>query len=108
MAKRPKPLVTLVWKRWKPFREVRLWPNTNPSKILIALMRAWIVVMIATMLLAGALAIAPIWDRAVFMQALRDSLSTDMETAPFFDQPSTDSPISHGHSAQLPINGAAQ
>jgi hypothetical protein len=56
-------------------RHVEPWATTNEA--LSALTRAWVVAVIATMLLAAALAVAPLWDRAVYMQALRDSLNTD-------------------------------
>lgn len=47
------------------------WPDAGES--LIALARAWTVTTIATALLFVALAIAPLWDSAIFMQALRQS-----------------------------------
>jgi hypothetical protein len=71
-------------KRRQPLRGIEPWPDAREA--LAALARAWIVAMIATTLLVAALALAPIWDSAVFMQALRDSSSTNPETAPLPDE----------------------
>lgn len=83
-------------KRWQPFRSVQPWPNASDA--IAALARAWIVAMIATTLLGVALAIAPLWDRAIFMQALRDALSTDPETA----QPADEAPAGPRLAPELP------
>jgi hypothetical protein len=83
-------------KRWQPFRSVEPWPNASDA--IAALARAWIVAMIATTLLGVALAIAPLWDRAIFMQALRDALSTDLETA----QPADEAPADPRLAPELP------
>jgi hypothetical protein len=66
-------------KRQKSCRGVEPWPSAGEA--LIALTRAWVVATIATALLVAALAIAPVWDRAIFTQALRDALSTGPEMA---------------------------
>jgi hypothetical protein len=47
------------------------------QRTLAALAPAWTVTTIATALFLVALAIAPIWDGAIFVQALRDALSGD-------------------------------
>jgi hypothetical protein len=55
------------------------WPDGTEA--LGALARAWSVTTVALALLLGAVVLAPMWDRAVFLQALRQSLSSDPETA---------------------------
>ena len=63
-------------------------PCPGTTEVLTALARAWQVTTIATALLLATLAIAPIWDRAIFMQALRDALSGD----PQLTQPVDEAP----------------
>ena len=41
--------------------------------------RAWSVTAVALTLLLAALALAPMWDRAIFMQALHEALSRDAQ-----------------------------
>jgi hypothetical protein len=48
------------------------WPNA--AEALAALTRAWMVTTIATALLVAALAVAPIWDTAIYLRALHDTL----------------------------------
>lgn len=50
------------------------WPDA--AEVLAALARAWTVTTIATALLVAALAIAPFWDTAIYLRALRDTLSS--------------------------------
>lgn len=50
------------------------WPDA--AEALAALARAWTVTTIATVLLVAALAIAPFWDTAIYLQALQDTLSS--------------------------------
>jgi hypothetical protein len=73
-------------RRWL-FRGPGPWPDT--AEALAALARAWTVTTIATALFLVALAIAPIWDGAIFMQALRDALSGD----PQLMQPLNEAPV---------------
>jgi hypothetical protein len=68
--------------RWL-FRAPTPWPDATEA--LIALARAWTVTTIATALLSAALAVAPMWDNAIFMQGLRDALSSDPELPQMFD-----------------------
>jgi hypothetical protein len=51
------------------------WLDTTEA--LAALARAWMVTTIATVLFLVALAIAPVWDGAIYIQGLRDALSGD-------------------------------
>jgi hypothetical protein len=44
-----------------------------------ALARAWQVTTVALALLLAALVLAPMWDRAIFMQALREALMQSLE-----------------------------
>ncbi len=53
----------------------------DASEIFIALARAWMVTIIATALLCIALAVAQVWDRAIYMDGLRDALSRDPQMA---------------------------
>lgn len=48
-----------------------------PGPALHALMAAWRTVVIALVLFCLALAIAPIWDRTIFLAALEETLSED-------------------------------
>ena len=70
--------------RRRLFRGLGPWPSTTGA--LAALARAWTVTTIATALLLAALAIAPIWDGAIFMRALRDALSGDPQLTQPIDQ----------------------
>jgi hypothetical protein len=63
----------------------RLRPLPDTSAALPALARAWVVTMVATTLLAAALAVAPLWDREIYLRALRDALSTNPELAQLVD-----------------------
>jgi hypothetical protein len=56
-------------------------PLPDASAALPALARAWVVTTIATTLLIAALAIAPLWDREIYLRALRDALCTNPEMA---------------------------
>ena len=49
-------------------------PRPNSTEALIALARAWCVTMIAVWLLLAALLVAPLWDRAIFLQAVRTAM----------------------------------
>ena len=57
-----------------------------------ALARAWTVTTIATVLFFVALAIAPIWDGAIFKRALRDSLSGDPQLMQPLNEVPADAP----------------
>ncbi len=75
-AQRPsKRRSTVSRKKPQLFYGFNGWPDE--SQTFIALARAWMVTMIATVLLCIALAIAPVWDRAIYMDGLRDALSRD-------------------------------
>jgi hypothetical protein len=91
MAERPRNRTSAVArKRRRLFRGLGPWPDT--SEALAALARAWLVTTIATVLLLAALAIAPIWDGAIFMQALRDALSGDPQLTQPIDEAPTEDP----------------
>ncbi len=72
MAGRPR---NRARKEWRFSRGLQPWPNA--TEVLDALVRAWTVTTIAAALLLAALAVAPVWDGAIFMQALRDALGRD-------------------------------
>jgi hypothetical protein len=72
MAGRPR---NRARKRWSFSCGLQPWPNA--TEVLAALVRAWTVTTIAAALLLAALAVAPVWDGAIFMQALRDALGRD-------------------------------
>lgn len=74
-------------KRWR-FSRGLSWPNAIDA--LTALVRAWTVTTIAVALLLAALAVAPMWDGAIFMQALRDGLGRDPQLMQPIDETSTD------------------
>ena len=68
------------------FRGPGPWPDAAGA--LAALARAWTVTTIATALLVAALAVAPIWDGAIFLQGLHDSLTGDPQlTMPIDEDP---------------------
>jgi hypothetical protein len=103
MAERPRNRVSIATRKRRTFRSPDPWPDASDA--FEALARAWIVAMIATTLLAVALAVAPFWDRTTFLQALRDAVSTNPEMA----QPVDDAPAdSNGISVHALIKGAAQ
>jgi hypothetical protein len=54
-----------------------LQPRQDAAAGLVALARAWTVTTIVAALLLAALAVAPMWDGAIFLQALRDALGRD-------------------------------
>ncbi|MGH7062719.1 MAG: hypothetical protein ACREET_01430 [Stellaceae bacterium] len=60
------------------------WPGATEA--LAALARAWTVTTIATALLVGALAVAPFWDTAIYLQALQDTLSSEPTLMPQTDE----------------------
>jgi hypothetical protein len=47
------------------------------DRCLSALVSAWITTFVATTLLVAALAMASVWDRNVYFQALQDVVATD-------------------------------
>jgi hypothetical protein len=65
-------------------------PGLTGSDAFIALARAWTVTTIVTTLLLAALAIASVWDRAIFMQALREALSSEPQLAQPVDEATAD------------------
>jgi hypothetical protein len=54
---------------------------------LAALAQAWTVTTIAASLFVVAVAVAQVWDRAVFLQSLREAASRNPETAQPLDEP---------------------
>jgi hypothetical protein len=92
MAERPRnrTSTTASRKRRWLFRGLGPWPDTTEA--LAALARAWTVTTIATVLFLVALAIAPVWDGAIFMQALRDALSGDPQLMQPIDEVPADAP----------------
>ena len=77
MAERPSNRTSTAASRQRRrlFRGPGPWPETTEA--LAALARAWTVTTIATVLFLVALAIAPVWDGAIYIQGLRDALSGD-------------------------------
>ncbi|MGH7211712.1 MAG: hypothetical protein ACREF1_09655 [Acetobacteraceae bacterium] len=67
------------------------WPDATEA--VVALARAWAVTTIATSLLFAALAVAPMWDSAIYVQALRASLSGDPELMQPADEAVADAPV---------------
>jgi hypothetical protein len=92
MAERPGNRISTAASRQRRqlFRGLGPWPDTTEA--LAALARAWTVTTIATVLFLVALAIAPVWDGAIFMQALRDSLSGDPQQTELIDEAPADTP----------------
>ncbi len=70
-------------------------PQPNATEALIALARAWWVTMIAVWLLLAALLLAPMWDRAIFVQAVRTALISNPETMQPIDDATADVPTGH-------------
>ncbi len=70
----------------------RLFRGPGPWQALAALARAWTVTTIATVVFLVTLAIAPIWDGAIFTQALRDALSGDPQLMQPVDEAPADDP----------------
>lgn len=105
MAERPRnrTLTAASRQRRRLFRGPGPWPDTTEA--LAALARAWTVTAIATVLLLAALAIAPIWDGAIFTQALRDALSGDPQLMQPVDEAPADDParVSRQSSTGFPL-----
>jgi hypothetical protein len=72
-------------------RDLRVWPDATEA--LAALVQAWIVTTIATTLLFASLALAPMWDGAIFLHALRDALGQDSQLMQPIDETADDAPI---------------
>jgi hypothetical protein len=92
MAERPRNRTSTAASRPRRplFRGLGPWPDTTEA--LAALVRAWTVTTIATVLFLVALAIAPVWDGAIFMQGLRDSLSGDPQLMQPINEAPADAP----------------
>jgi hypothetical protein len=77
MSQRPKNKASTAASRQgrRISRRPAPWPDRADA--LSALARAWTVTVIASSVLFAALALAPVWDRAIFLQGLRDALSGD-------------------------------
>ena len=69
-------------KSW-PLRAIRQRRSSAPwqteTDVLAAMAHAWSVTMVAVVFLYGSLALEPMWDRAIFLKALRQALITDPE-----------------------------
>lgn len=81
---------TTASRKRRLFRTPGPWPDTTQA--LAALERAWTVTVIATLLFLAALAVAPVWDGAIFMQGLRDALSGDPQLMLTIDEVPADAP----------------
>src|SRR5271170_2634519 len=57
---------------------LRRWAPKLSDRALSALVVAWIVTITATTLLVSALAVASVWDSAVYFHALRAALSAEL------------------------------
>jgi hypothetical protein len=82
--------------RQRPCR--RPAPSLTETEVLAALVRAWLAAMIAVVLLCGALALASIWDGAIFCDALHEALTTNPE----LPQPADEFPINRHDAALRP------
>jgi hypothetical protein len=92
---RNRPLIAA--RRWlRPSHRAALW--LTETEALAALARAWLAATIAVVLLCGALALAPIWDRAIFLEALREALTTNPELL----QPADEVPVDKHDPARRP------
>ena len=65
------------------------WPDG--AEAFGALAWAWQVTTVALTLLLAALVLAPMWDRAIFMQALREALSRDAQLMQSLEAPADSS-----------------
>jgi hypothetical protein len=92
MAERPRNKTSTAASRQRRrlFRGPGLWPDTTGA--LAALARAWTVTTIATVLFLVALAIAPVWDGAIYIQGLRDALSGDPQLMQPINEAPADAP----------------
>ena len=70
-------------------RPHRAAPCLTEAEIFAALERAWLATALAAVLFCGALALAAVWDRAIFFEALHEALTTNPE----WPQPSGDVPV---------------
>jgi hypothetical protein len=61
-----------------PSAWLRRWGLNLSDHALAALLAAWIVTVTATALLVSALAVASIWDSAIYFHALRAALSSEL------------------------------
>lgn len=77
MSERPRNRTSTAMSRNKRRVSPRRVPWSEAADPLSALARAWSVTVIATSILLAALAVAPVWDSAIFLAALRDALSGD-------------------------------
>jgi hypothetical protein len=98
MAERPRTRAPTVVsrKRRQLFRGSGPWPDATEA--LTALARAWTVTTIATAIFLAALAAAPMWDSAIFLQALRDALGGD----PQLTQPIDEAPAGASAGREIP------
>ena len=75
MAERPrrKGAMALSRNRRRPLRRPGRWPDATEA--LAALAQAWVVTTIAASLFVAALGVSQIWDTAIYLRALQDTLS---------------------------------
>ena len=99
MAKRPSRTASIASEKARRGRGPQ--PRPGPSEALAALARAWVVTFVATALLSAALAIAPRWDSATFMQALRQALSDDPQLTVLPEQAALDAAANHRGSSTI-------
>ena len=83
------------------------WPDGTEA--FSALARAWSVTTVALALLLAALVLAPMWDRAIFMQVLREALSRDAQVMQSLEAPADSSAgppkRTYDTSCRTPITG---
>ena len=65
------------------------WPDR--AEAFGALAQAWQVTTVVLALLLAALVLAPMWDRAIFMRALREALSRDAQLMQSLEAPADSS-----------------
>jgi hypothetical protein len=79
-----------------PRRPSRRTTPPTEAEVLISMARAWLTATSAVVLFCGALALAPIWDRAIFSEALREALTTNPELPQPADEGPVDAPTVPG------------
>jgi hypothetical protein len=82
--RRAKMLAAIAGKGRRGPRRPWQWPDTTEA--LTALVRAWMTTVFASVLFVAALAVSQVWDRAVFLHALRDALSDDPQLVQPIDE----------------------
>jgi hypothetical protein len=94
--RKPRAFAATSRNRRRGRRRPGQWPDATLA--LMALGRAWTTTVLASALFIGALAVAQVWDGAVFLRALHDALSRD----PRLEQPIADVPVADPADGETP------